>query len=180
VHLIGVEADAGHLDFAREALATNQFQSSEFTLYRGVAGPRDGVALFPRQGESGRDWGLEPIFYASRIQRLKARTSRSHDELPMIPLRKLIAGHARIDLLHIDIQGGEADFVASCLEDMQRTVAYVVIGTHSRQIEGRILDTMLGDTWALEMERPAIVNIRDGHPHLQIDGVQGWRNRRLC
>jgi len=178
-HVIGIEADEGHLAFAREALATNGFQPSEITLHRGIAAARKGVALFPRQSQSGVNWGLEPVFGASRLQRFKALKNHSHDEVPMIPLATLAAGHQRIDLLHIDIQGGEADFVAGCLAEMKRKVAYVVIGTHSRQIEGRLLDTMLGPDWALEMERAAIVKVSDGRPHLQVDGVQGWRNLHL-
>jgi FkbM family methyltransferase len=179
VHLIGVEGDEGHLGFARDAFATNGFHPSETTLYRGIAAARQGVALFPRQARSGVHWGLEPVFYAGNVQRLKALATRSHDEIPMVPLSQLAAGHDRIDLLHIDIQGGEADFIAGCLDDMTRTVAYVVIGTHSRQIEGKILDTMLGADWALEVERAAIVEVLDGRPDLRIDGVQGWRNRHL-
>lgn len=60
-------------------------------------------------------------------------------ELPQIPLRELATRLDRIDLLHIDIQGGELDLVAQSLETISRSVAYMLIGTHSRTIEGELI-----------------------------------------
>jgi hypothetical protein len=97
----------------------------------------------------------------------------------MIALQGITAAHRRIDLLHIDIQGGEADFIASCLAVMDSKVGYLVVGTHSRQIEGRIMDTLFGAKWKLEIERPAIVSRSGASPVVTVDGVQGWRNPRL-
>jgi hypothetical protein len=94
-------------------------------------------------------------------------------------LEQVVAPHRRIDLLHIDIQGGEADFIAGCLPVMNSKVGYLVVGTHSRQIEGRIVDTLLGEKWNLEIERPAILSLAGGAPQVTVDGVQGWRNPQL-
>jgi hypothetical protein len=97
----------------------------------------------------------------------------------MIALQTLVAPCRRVDLLHIDIQGGEADFIAGCLSVMNSKVGYLVVGTHSRQIEGRIMDTLLGAKWKLEIERPAIISLLGDGPLVTVDGVQGWRNPRL-
>jgi hypothetical protein len=58
-------------------------------------------------------------------------------------------------------------------------VAYLVIGTHSRQIEGQLIGDLFGTgAWSLEIERPAILAIESGkEPRTVIDGVQAWRNR---
>jgi len=96
----------------------------------------------------------------------------------MIPLSKVIDNYPKIDLLHIDIQGGEADLISACLSLLSEKVAYIVIGTHSRQIEGRLFDLLLQAGWWLEIERPAILSLT-GHPVVTVDGVQGWRNPRL-
>ncbi|WP_216074149.1 hypothetical protein, partial [Acinetobacter baumannii] len=66
---------------------------------------------------------------------------------PMIALADVVRPHRRIDLLHIDIQGGEADLIAACLPVLKERVAYILIGTHSRQIEGRIFDVLLNEGW---------------------------------
>lgn len=179
VHLIGVEGDEGHIGFAKEACATNGFTPTQLTLHRGIAAPGSGVALFPSQAQAGVHWGLEPIFGATDEQRRSAAESGDYDELPMISLEQLAAPHRRIDLLHIDIQGGEADFVVGCLPVMHEKIAYLVVGTHSRQIEGRIIDAMLKAGWKLEIERPAILALDAEGPRVTVDGIQGWRNPHL-
>ncbi|MDE2581441.1 MAG: FkbM family methyltransferase [Rhodospirillales bacterium] len=179
VHVIGIEGDEGHLGFAREALATNGFAPDQVTLRRGIAAPTGGVALFPRQEAAGTHWGLEPIFGATDEACRREAQSGRYDALPMIALDELVAPHARIDLLHIDIQGGEADFIVGCLPSLQRTVAYILVGTHSRQIEGRIIEALLQAGWVLEIERAAIIALHEGRPQVVVDGVQGWRNPGL-
>ncbi|WP_216073344.1 hypothetical protein, partial [Acinetobacter baumannii] len=68
VHLIGIEGDEGHIQFAREACATNGFAPDQVTLHHGIAAGTSGSALFPRQAQAGVAWGLEPIFDASDKQ----------------------------------------------------------------------------------------------------------------
>ena len=55
----------------------------------------------------------------------------------------------------------------------------ILIGTHSREIEGRLFEYLLGAGWLLEMERPALLTLHAGAPIVTVDGVQGWRNPRL-
>jgi FkbM family methyltransferase len=176
VHVIGVEGEEGHVAFAEEALATNGFAPDEVTLHRGIAASSNGIALFPRTDRSGEVWGLEPVFGATPEQQAQAVRNGTHDVLPMISLADLTGTFARIDLLHIDIQGGEADLIDGCIDLLKQKVAYILIGTHSKQIEGRLYDTLLGHGWRLEMERAAIFGLADGKPIVSVDGVQGWRN----
>jgi hypothetical protein len=58
-------------------------------------------------------------------------------------------------------------------------VHYLVIGTHSRVLEGRLFDTLLGAGWKLEIERPGLLYLNDASPVMHVDGVQGWRNTAL-
>lgn len=179
VHIIGIEGDEGHLSFAQESLRTNGFDADEFTLHRGIAAAGSGIALFPKQNVPGMNWGSEPVFGATESQRAKAVSSGTHDELPMIALSEIMAPHQRIDLLHIDIQGGEADLVDDCIAVLGQKVSYMVIGTHSKQIEGRLYESLLQAGWCLEMERAAIFELVEGAPQIRVDGVQGWRNPQL-
>ncbi len=177
--LIGVEGDKGHLAFARQSTAENGFGSDQVTLHHGIAAARGGVALFPRQHQAGEQWGLEAVFGASAEQRQQAAAAGSHEELPMVALHDLAAPHARIDLLHIDIQGGEATLIEEALPQLREKVAYIVVGTHSRPIEGRIMDTLHKAGWLLEIERPAILDMHHNGQRVVVDGVQGWRNPAL-
>jgi hypothetical protein len=179
VQLIGVEGDEGHIGFAREACAVNGFTPDQVTLHRGIAAPTGGVALFPRQAQAGIEYGLEPVFGASEAEQKAAIAAGSHDALRMVALKDLIPAHGRVDLLHIDIQGGEVDFIASCLPLLGKHVAYLFVGTHSRQIEGSVMEMLLAKGWLLEIERPAIFTLHAGRPITVVDGAQGWRNPRL-
>ncbi|MGJ7508101.1 FkbM family methyltransferase [Variovorax sp. GT1P44] len=179
VHVIGVEGDEGHVEFARESLATNGFVDDQITLHRGIAAAKSGVALFPKQDLAGVNWGLEAVLAATDQQRADAVATGKYDELPMVSLDKLAEPHQRIDLLHIDIQGGEADLIDGCLPVLDEKVAYMLIGTHTKPIEGRLFQALVAAGWRLEMERPAIFDVSSGVPSVRVDGVQGWRNLRL-
>jgi len=97
----------------------------------------------------------------------------------MVPLSEVIGSRERIDLLHMDIQGGEWDLVTRTLELLCEKVAYMVIGTHSRVLEGKLIDTLSTAGWLIEVERPAIISVDSGLPQTTADGVQGWKNPRL-
>ncbi|TPK82018.1 FkbM family methyltransferase [Mesorhizobium sp. B2-4-17] len=175
VELIGIEGDSEHVAYAHEAMAANGFSGDEFRIIHGVAAPERGVALFPVVENAGASWGSEPILSATAEQIKEASASGHYQQLPAFSLAEIVKGEP-VDLLHIDIQGGEADFVEAAIGDLNKFVRYIVIGTHSRQIEGRIMSTLLSRGWKLEMERPAIIGLPDGRPQIQVDGVQGWRN----
>jgi FkbM family methyltransferase len=180
VHAIGVEGDSAHLGFAREALATNGFAPGESTLMQGVVAAAPGTALFPKPDRQGRDYGSEPIFGLQGPALDGALRTGRYDQVEVISLEDAMRAPARVDLLHIDIQGGEADLVRDTLPLLRQKVAYMVIGTHSRIIEGRIFEHLAGGDWKLEVERPALLELRDTGPYTRVDGVQGWRNTRLA
>jgi FkbM family methyltransferase len=179
VSLIGVEADAAHIRFALKAMSDNGFDPGRFTLHRAVAAGRTGEALFPIQDESGANWALAPIFHSTPEQRDAAVADGSYEVLSMATLDTIASGEERIDLLHIDIQGGEADLVRDALPFLSERVAYLLIGTHGRAIEGKLFDLLEGAGWLLEIERPAIFELKEGRLALDVDGVQGWRNPAL-
>jgi FkbM family methyltransferase len=179
VRLVGIEGDPDHASFAKETTALNGFSEKQVSIHHGVAAANSGVALFPRQEQGGASWGLEPIFGATEEQRVAAVAAGTHDELPMVALDELIASLNRVDLLHVDIQGGEADLIAGSLPALGVKVAYILVGTHSRQIEGRIMESLFNAGWILEIERPAILVSGSSGPTVSVDGVQGWRNPRL-
>jgi hypothetical protein len=177
--VIGVEGDEGHVKFAREACETNGFTQDHYTVWRGIAAASDGVALFPKQALAGQQYGLKPMFNATQAQREAAIKSGGFDELEMISLERVIGKESRLDLLHIDIQGGEADLIQSSMSTLTRSVAYILVGTHSREIEGRIFADLLANGWRLEIERPAILALNPDGPSTLVDGVQAWRNMNL-
>ncbi len=178
IELIGVEGDVGHVRFAHRAMADNGFSDTQYSIVHGVAAPSTGVALFPVVERPGATWGSKPIINATEEQIKEAKASGGYVELPAYSLSYL-ARESPVDLLHIDIQGGEADLIEGSREDLQRYVRYIVVGTHSREIEGRLMSALTSSGWHLEIERPAIITIVNGRGVVTVDGVQGWRNPNL-
>jgi cyclopropane fatty-acyl-phospholipid synthase-like methyltransferase len=174
VEVIGIEGDAGHIAFARQVMELNGLDGDRSRLVHGVAAPRKGRALFPVADDPSATWGGEPLFDASEAQVAQALAAGTHEALDAVPLAEL-AGDAPLDLLHIDIQGGEVDFVRANMTDIAGHVRYVVIGTHSREIEGALMTHFLEAGWRLEIDRPCIFNLVNGRPQIRVDGVQAWR-----
>jgi hypothetical protein len=176
--VIGIEGDEKHLGFARETMAANGISSSEYRLLRGIAASRSGDALFPT--DKAENWGKEPKFNLPEAEAKLLISSGDYERVTMIALEDAIGDRDRLDLVHMDIQGGEATLVSECIDLLTKRVHYLVIGTHSRVIEGRLFDVLHNAGWELEVERPAILRLEHGKaPFTSIDGVQGWRNPQL-
>lgn len=175
VDLIGIEGNHLHLVNADETLRLNGFDASEFTLLHGIAAPREGKALFPSPDTESTRWNGEAIFYPDAATLAHAEADPQVQILDCYPLERLSEGQV-IDLLHVDIQGAEVDYLRGNIDGATKYVRRVLIGTHSRSIEGALMDLFLTAGWRLEMERPALTPIRNGKPKTTIDGVQMWAN----
>ena len=168
----------GTSEFAREACAANGFAPEQVTLHHGVAAGSSGIALFPVR-TSRRAMGARACIRRTDDERAAAVTSGKFDELPTISLETSSEVARGSTSLHLDIQGGEADLVESCGPLLDAHAPTLVIGTHSREIEGRLFRGLLGRHWRLEIERPAILDLSREAPTTVVDGVQGWRNLSL-
>ena len=179
VHLIGIEGDQAHVGMALKSMAVNGFTPNQYEIYHGIAANESGVALFPVANDASTQWGSAPIMGEGKLARRRAVATGKFIELPVVGLKEITDKFGNVDLLHIDIQGGEFDFIQSCMKVLKSKIAYILVGTHSRQIEGQIMALMLAEGWRLEIERPALFNMNKTAPHVAVDGVQGWRNMIL-
>jgi FkbM family methyltransferase len=178
VDLIGIEGDAYHLQSAAKTLALNGFEPGQFSLHHGVAGPRPGKAIFPVHATDGANWGAEPVFYPDPLILAAATHRKDVQILDCMTLTDLAHGQP-VDLLHIDIQGAEVDFIRGNFDAITAHVKRVLIGTHSRVIEGQLCDWFARHGWRMEMDRAVIATLADGRPVTQIDGVQLWASPML-
>lgn len=174
VHLYGVEGDPGHVMLAQEALNDNGFTKEEYTLVNGIASANRGYALFPEQNNAGESYGEEPVFDATE-EMMEELLKKNYKKLPQVTLDDIVSSGEVIDLLHLDIQGGELSFIHNSVEILNRRVAMMFVGTHSRYIEGELVQFLSENGWVLEVERPAILQV-GGAISTLVDGCQLWRN----
>ncbi len=70
--------------------------------------------------------------------------------------------------------------IAAGIEVLNERVRRLVIGTHSRTIEGHLFDLLHANGWVCESELPCVMRpTMEGGLFLFVDGEQVWRNDRL-
>lgn len=182
IDLIGVEGSADHHAFMLDNFRTNGLDPAKYSLHHAVAGAQDGVASFPKLNAAEEDYGAFASFGEDGIgvDRMTAAQHGELEEIPCISLATLLADKKRVDLLHIDIQGHEEDVLRAGMDVLNAKARRVVVGTHSRSIEGHLFDLFHANGWVCESEvvcqmRP----LMDGSRALWVDGEQVWRNDRI-
>lgn len=173
IEVIGVEGSAHHLDNAKRILEMNSIKEGEAKLVHGIAAPETGRALFPKTGAGA--YGSEPVFFPDDATYAALMASGNYDELRTVTLDQLSDGQT-VDLLHVDIQGGEFDYVTGNWDQLCQFVKRIFIGTHGRVIEGKLVEHFLAERWMLEAERPSVELVENGTMHLRVDGAQLWLN----
>jgi hypothetical protein len=100
----------------------------------------------------------------------------------IVPILDLIRREPSWDLVHVDVQGTEFDLVRSALDELNQRVHWLVIGSHSRKIDGDLIELLAGAGWLLENEKPTKFAFQAGAATLEamtvLDGTQVWRNPR--
>ena len=112
------------LSFRASPWETNWIPTAQYKLLRGVAAAKQGTAFFPKQDRAGSMWGLAPVFAASPAQIKTLRKDKNYAELKMISLPEVVADHPRLDLLHIDIQGGETNLIRDSIDILNTSGLY--------------------------------------------------------
>lgn len=167
VRMYAVEADPGKVPNIALHMTDNGFDPNDHVIFGGIAGHSDGLAYFPVIDAAG-NWSGEAVY--------DKPPNGEYQELPSISLRTLMKDEQTVDLIHFDIQGAEFDVVEGSIEQLSAKVRWMVIGTHSRFIEGRLINLLLQNNWSLENEQPCRCSYDAGRSHAFIDGTQVWRN----
>jgi FkbM family methyltransferase len=178
IDLTGVEGSAEHHGFMLDNFQVNGVSPKEHQLHHAVIGAQDGVASFPKLHVGSDDYGANAVF--EDAERGAAALRGDLEEIRCLSLNTLMAGKDRVDLLHIDIQGHEEAVIAAGIDVLNAKARRLVIGTHSRTIEGHLFDLLHANGWVCESELPCVMRpTMDGKQFLYVDGEQVWRNDRL-
>jgi FkbM family methyltransferase len=189
VRLLGVEADPGRFAMMQQHLRDNDFDPAEHVLIQAGVGVAAGKARWPRFEDPRNSVGGRPL------RTLSDGSTNSQDveylawagdafiDVDIVGFDDLLLNQPRWDLIHIDVQGGEVELCRASSRLLSERVRYVVVGTHSRKIDGDLLVLMKEAGWILEHEKPARFIFRENCPSLELmtvtDGTQVWRNPRV-
>jgi hypothetical protein len=180
ITLVAVEAALSHLDFMRQHFIDNGLNPDRHRLIHGIVGPYDGKARFPLLKEPRVEWGLEAIYQARGCNEGGApQPITEADEMLCLSLPTILCDLDFADLVHFDVQGSEVDVIEHGIDVLNAKVRRIVIGTHGRDLEARLLRFMDAQGWLLEMDKACSYHQVSPHPIMLLqDGVQVWRNLR--
>jgi FkbM family methyltransferase len=176
---IGVEGSSAHAEMMRQHFKNNGFSTECHMLLHAVVGATDGYAQFPIASDPAADWGQAAITGpdASATHDYRGHKIEATERVRMRSLASLLSNESAVDLMHIDVQGAELEIVTSGIETLNGKVKCLVIGTHSRVIEGKMTELLSSHGWILCREQACrIAQAESRVIHCIADGCQMWRN----
>jgi hypothetical protein len=191
IRLLGVEADQGRFRLLEQNLRDNGIDPDQHTLICGAVGVASGKAKWPRLGNPRNDCGGRPVrileddglVLDNRDVRYLENIGDGLVDIEIVAFEYLLTNQPLWDLVHMDVQGTEVELCTSCLTALSERVRYLVVGTHSRKIEGDLLLLLYQAGWILEHENPSRFVYNADQLSLERmtthDGTQIWRNPDL-
>lgn len=191
---VAVEAEPTRFQWLGENLAINGIRQNERSIYQGVVFPsskRDHRILFPVGApmDAGQfaciDEPLNSRIGQKRRVNLYGLEEEAHLEpARVITLGDLLSWHQDtiFDIVHIDIQGAEAEVIDDARHKLDAQVRAVAIGTHGEKIERSLRDILMGLGWVCIFDFPRNGSFTvdgDEISTRDLDGFQHWMNPRL-
>ncbi len=181
IRLTAVEADPNKSKWISDNFNDNNIKNSiipniKIKIYNNAVGNESGFMYFPKLAIPSEDYGAVPTKF--EVQTDYRGVKIENIKVEVVPLNKII--NHTVDLLHVDIQGGESNLLNNAVDLLNKYVKVVLIGTHSRKIEGDLINLFYKNKWALLIETPCKFKYNPGIPSLEgmtiVDGNQVWVN----
>lgn len=184
VRLYGVEADAVHFTLMREHFCNNGLAPDAHTLLNAAVGARPGTAHWPKVPNPVNEWATRPARENNALDLEYDGCRLAHSvEIPVLSVVELVEREPRWDLVHLDLQGWEAEVCDEAIDVMDQRVHRLVVSLHSRRLEGEVLALFYSRGWMLENEKPTRFVYQPAAPTMEnmtvLDGIQVWRNPRI-
>ena len=186
IRLCAVEADAGHFEFLRRHLQDNGFAPESQRLFHAAVGVAPGTAFWPVTEDASEDWGSRPMQAhapGTAATDHLGRTWVKTVPVQILAMSDLVEAEPEWNMVHIDVQGHEVEICRSCIDELNRRVHWLIVGTHSRKLDGDMIALMRSAGWILENEKPSKFHFLPEAPTLEamthVDGIQVWRNPRM-
>lgn len=190
ISLVGVEASSRRFPLMCRHLETNdlrppgtsvedaQHRNVFSRLFNGAVWTHDGEIWFPESDVADMGAAATTSNDATDYRGTKA----DNKSIPCRKLETLLQDLDIVDFMHIDIQGAELELLQDQIDWVTSNVRTMMIATHSRPIEGKLIELLFDKGWQLHREKPCRV---DWHKNCSIvgrtivDGSQYWLNGKM-
>ena len=167
-------------NFADNGLSGNgNNRDIDLTAIHGAVGIRRGAISFPVITSAFQNGGQATANPESDF----ASRGIAYEQVPVCTLDEIFQGLDTIDFLHSDIQGSEGEVLLHGASQVSQKVRRMFIGTHSRKIEGDLLECYHKHGWQLIRDRPVTFTHQTSLASLvgmtTRDGGQYWVNSRF-
>lgn len=180
--VVAVEAASYLFNLIPGHLAENGIDpdSPKVSLIHGAIATDRGTLRFPKVNSPDDNGGQ--IGNADTNIDYLGRTLE-YEEVQAYPLSDVLP-EGIVDLVHIDVQGFEHVILSAAIDLLDARVKSIFIGTHSRKIEGELIELFHSHGWRLVRERPTQF-VYQGHQADAVawttrDGGQYWINQKLA
>ncbi|TPK31702.1 FkbM family methyltransferase [Mesorhizobium sp. B2-5-3] len=181
ISITAVEASKYLFGLIEGHLAENGISghSADIRLVNGAVATGRCTLYFPKVASAAENGGRTEngtvaVDYLGRVV--------EHEEVQGYPVSDLLP-EGVTDLIHVDIQGMEGDVLSSAIDVLNEKVRCIFVGTHSRKIEGELLELFHANAWTLVRERPTRFNYTKDRKEITgwttRDGGQYWLNPRI-
>ena len=150
---------------------TNGLDPAQHTLVQAVVSDQPGTTLFyvgmPKGGQDRADqWYGQAI--ARSYEKPRNKAQELYEGIPVIELKSgwksievqavtlgsLLRDLDRVDLIDMDVQGEELKIVRSAIDDLDRKVCRLHIGTHAHEVEKGLKETLGSHGWNCHFDYP--------------------------
>lgn len=176
VRLSAVEASSFLFNLIPVHLLENGLDPKAVRLINGACAAKRAKIFFPKVTSAGDNGGQAQAESSGKDYLNRAVEL---EEVEAYPLTELLP-EGLVDLIHMDVQGHEVNVIEPAMPVLNKRVRSMFVGTHSRKIEGQLIDLFHANGWNLIRERPTRFNysqdLADSIAWTTRDGGQYWRN----
>jgi FkbM family methyltransferase len=147
-NLVGVEADKEKCEFMRQHLERNSLVGR---VIHGAAWREDTTLKFPVIDSKLDHGGAASIKANNKDYR---GMEQQYVDVPAYSLHTICQSLPIIDYMHWDIQGAELELAKSDPALLNNRVRFLFVGTHSRPIEGGLLEFFFEHQWDILYQHP--------------------------
>lgn len=160
VKLTVVEMEPHRFDWIAQHFRNNGLDPQKHHLVNVALSDHNGESMFIPEGEVQYDYGLQLArggLLRSTVLSVNASGTSSSAEsvgnrVKCLRLSDLLRPCARVDLIHMDIQGEELTVIREARKLLQERVANLIVATHSWRLHVMVRALLRRDGWIVETD----------------------------